>query len=487
MSDGINRPRFQLEKVYADGSREEPELHSLDGIDANCRMGRRGFLLTSAIGVGALAALSTGCASGSAQSVSSDSAGPKAPANHPVSAPRISAPKIHGLTAHRNTVHSLVFSSDGKTLFTAGSDDKVKLWSVPEGKLQKTFGGGGWPKLVSIALDADDKTLVTGHFDGVLRLWRAPFVAKTDKEISSLKNITAIALGPDGKTLAVSTQKGIQFHSFPSGKALAALAQEHNVSRIAFSPDGAMLAGSVVETKETLLWSVPSGGLLARWNIFAESLVFNADGTVLAADRNSGVKELGRASSGNTEKVLKGKMPHTPLVFSPDGKWLAAKAGSGSVSLFAAPFSDLTLFILDHAGDIFTAAFSKDNRFLAVGTTTGAVYIWELAGEKMPCTLQAVLYDADSMPKNISARQAVTSEKSVYIGRCGDPLPAGAICTCNCVEGRAPVTGTICTCNTVVTCTCNTVPVRSTSPPRGMGGGGTYCRCNKICTCVPVK
>ena len=61
MSETPRVPRFQLQKIYTDGSREAPELHALNGINAACRMGRRGFLLTSAIGAGALAALTLGC------------------------------------------------------------------------------------------------------------------------------------------------------------------------------------------------------------------------------------------------------------------------------------------------------------------------------------------------------------------------------------------------------------------------------------------
>jgi hypothetical protein len=43
---------------------------------------------------------------------------------------------------------------------------------------------------------------------------------------------------------------------------------------------------------------------------------------------------------------------------------------------------------------------------------------------------------------------------------CGSPIPAGAICVCNCVSaGASPIWSTVCTCDTI--CTCNT-----------QGGGG---------------
>jgi hypothetical protein len=54
---------------------------------------------------------------------------------------------------------------------------------------------------------------------------------------------------------------------------------------------------------------------------------------------------------------------------------------------------------------------------------------------------------------------------------CGTPIPAGAVCVCNCVpgtighSGRTFSTSGICTCDLV--CTCNTV-----------------CTCLSVCSCV---
>ena len=466
MSNKIQKPRFQLERVCDDGSREEPELHSLDGIDADCRMGRRGFLLTSAVGLGALAALLLGYTSRSANAkddkpvsdpAPASPAGPKTNGDDPANIPHINAPDIHGLAAHKRAAFSISFSPDSKTLFTAGNDGAVKLWSIPDGKLRKlqqTFGGKR-SRLISVALAADGKTFVTGYFNGVLKFWRAPFVEVGKEIYDDHGNITDVAFDPNGKTLAVSMQReGVQLRSFPSGDVLAALARKQSVSGIAFSPDGTMLAGIVSLTEEVLLWSVPSGDLIARWSFPAERLVFSADGTLLVAAKNRSVTRLTHTPSGNTEDVLGRELQSMPLVFSPDGKWLAAEAGFGGVSLLPAPFCVPALTIGGHEGSVFTAAFSRDNRFLALGTGIGAVYVWELTGgKKIPCTLKAVLYDADSMPEGVSTRQAITSEKSVYIGPCDKPLPPGAVCTCNCVVGRAPAARPMCT-----FCTC--VPVK---------------------------
>jgi WD40 repeat protein len=36
--------------------------------------------------------------------------------------------EISSITGHTNTVTSLVFSADGKTLVSSGEDNKIKIW-----------------------------------------------------------------------------------------------------------------------------------------------------------------------------------------------------------------------------------------------------------------------------------------------------------------------------------------------------------------------
>ncbi len=81
---------------------------------------------------------------------------------------------------------------------------------------------------------------------------------------------------------------------------------------------------------------------------------------------------------------------------------------------------------------------------------------------------QAVcFFDPAATPADDSGRTYTVTDSTgiarTYTLPCGSPIPAGAVCTCNCIPGKAAVP----------------VPVPS-------GGGGTICTCNKICTCVPV-
>ena len=66
---------------------------------------------------------------------------------------------------------SVVFSADGKTLFSGGGDLTVKVWDVVTRQLRWTFYGhqGG---VNCIALSPDGNTLASGSLDRTIRLWR---------------------------------------------------------------------------------------------------------------------------------------------------------------------------------------------------------------------------------------------------------------------------------------------------------------------------
>ena len=95
---------------------------------------------------------------------------------------------------------------------------------------------------------------------------------------------------------------------------------------------------------------------------------------------------------------------------------------------------------------------------------------------------------------------------------CNSPLPAGAVCVCNCVPGAITIPHTHaqqfdpvgnctnhCLCDLI--CTCNTIPTtpdeghsflggrgnrRASPPASASSSGGKVCVCVPVCTCQAV-
>jgi WD40 repeat protein len=197
------------------------------------------------------------------------------------------------LGRHGGSVNWLRFSRDGRTLASASEDDAtLKLWDTGTGRLVRTFDGARLPGLRDgmlpfPSLSLESMSLVTvgdkrtrgkdWQIDEPQDLTVWDIATGQARWRVSRSDVRRIAFSPDGKVLATSeahvdwtfdakgepsgtvTDPRVVLRSARTGQVLRTLPRQSEAQTIAFLPDGKTLAILSVEDAE--LWDTRAGTL----------------------------------------------------------------------------------------------------------------------------------------------------------------------------------------------------------------------------------
>jgi WD40 repeat protein len=359
---------------------------------------------------------------------------------------------------HGGNVTFVAFGPDGRTLITAAADN-VRIWDLASGReirrfarpqpaaagkpekkkdlaeqkaeldmaLEMMMAGGNNEPSFNVALAPDRKTLAASGSGNVIQLWDT----ETGKALRHIKGppgrLAGLLFSPDGRTLAGRTANGgLVLWTADTGKELHRIQppprKQGNAivlnlggnpgvaPGMAFTPDSKSIAaagtapGQEPPVSTVKFWDIASGKeirqIKAPAGASVSAVAFTPDGRLLAYSAGNAIhlceadtsKEVGRLKTPDGGRVL---------IFSPDGKTLAALAGNQRVRLWETG----TGKELHQFGDAnpprmsggfafvsgFTTApttrglgFSPDGKQLAAASGT-TVRIWETAtGKEVP-------------------------------------------------------------------------------------------------------
>ncbi len=292
-------------------------------------------------------------------------------------APRTASPAQ--FAGHPAEVWALTYSPDSATLISAADDHLIRLWDSRTGASTRELRGHE-ALVSSLAVTADGRRLASAGYDGVVRLWELAGGRPSRALRGHDGSVRAVTFSPDGRTLASGGTDGtVRVWGSTSGRAERVLVGHRNrVRGVAFDPKGRYLASTgddrTVRVTDTSTWTErvvldrpKQGGALA----------FSPDGSLLITGDDAGeitAWDVGPWSSRTFARTA--DVPVWGVAFSPDGRTLAAACGDGRVRLLDPVTGELLLTLQGHKSRVNTVAFAPDGRTLASASHDGALRIW---------------------------------------------------------------------------------------------------------------
>lgn len=483
----MKAPKFQLTSIFSDGHEDEPMILPLNKLPLDTTMNRRGFL---GVGITAAALLSVMSSSDLAKSTDY-----KLPTE---------------LYAHKKSIVAIALTSDNNILASYGIEGTIKLWNLKNNKLLKTIetiNQTDESVQITLKITPDDKYLIMSLTDRVtFFLWNLPtgkFFKSHDSpkrfirtfEIYNNTDLYFATSESDYTTIFKMSLKNGNTEPFISN------AHESKISDLKFWRSKDILISSAIDGS-IKFWKMPTGNLIKTFSNsklkegkaystpIVEIVIDEKEDFLISKSDQSDLMVWSLPKEGaigslfdkitlpviTDWKVGDTQTSKNPIVHNasvvPNKATLVFGRPGGLIFLWSLPDGSNAKKIHAHDQIIRGLIITSDGKKIITCSEDKTIKIWNFEdNELLSFLFDQKINSSDGTSYNV--KDKITGRITTYTLPCGSPIPAGAICTCNCVPGSIK--------------TYIDTPRRPRKKTRTRTSTRTFCKCNQICTCVPVR
>jgi WD40 repeat protein len=271
-----------------------------------------------------------------------------------------------------DTVYSVAFSPDGKSVVSGGLDGTVVLWDVARGKEIARMTHEDW--VYSVAFSPDGAyVLSAGNL--MVCVWEVPSGSKIACMLHE-NDVTSATISPDGNYVASAAGRIAYVWNAATGTQVSHVTHEDVVSAIAFRADAkTVVSGSLDGT--ALLWEAATGEEISRFfhDGGVHSLAVSPDSRYVAAGGLDAMARVWEASTGREISAAEHYDSVSVLAFSQDSSRVIS-AGAFTAQVWdVATGEELSRW--SHNGAVLSVTFSPNGGYAASASLDGTVRVWE--------------------------------------------------------------------------------------------------------------
>ncbi|KAK5042938.1 hypothetical protein LTR84_011994 [Exophiala bonariae] len=288
---------------------------------------------------------------------------------------------LQTLEGHSGRIRTIVFSSDGQLLASAGYDRKVVIWDTKTGAFCSRLEGHS-DCILTAVFSPDGKSLATGSADRTSRIWdvgtRKPLVVLNGHTAS----IYSVDFSPSGLLLAsASGDTTIRLWGTKTWQIRAILSgHEESVRTLKFSPNGELIA-SAAKDGVIRIWDPQNGQCVHSFRAQLEitpSLAFSLDSQVLFSAYPYEIMQW-EVKRWTCLRSVETSGKH--LGFTLDGRYAASYTESSKICIHDVLTGIRCGAYEIHRADISIIAFSPVQKLLASASYGASIELWDTTVE----------------------------------------------------------------------------------------------------------
>lgn len=297
---------------------------------------------------------------------------------------------------HGARSESVVFSPDGRLLYTGSLDSTARSWQVFSGALERFVRGYAPGASVSKVVPLANGAFVTagGEADPRVLLWHDGEVVR---EFSGhTDSIAALAVSPDEQTALSGGFDGtLRQWNLTTGELIRTIPVENAsiITSVSYTADGTRALVTAVDAAQTgsqiLVYHLASGKVAFQHTVdlaVVAAGLFNTDertviyaGADLSRAGQGFIAEV-NLESGEVQERFANVHEHTiyTLALSPDGRRLASGAEDGLIVVWEMESAQETRRLIGHSDLVRGLSFSPDSQQLISASYDDTARIWDM-------------------------------------------------------------------------------------------------------------
>jgi WD40 repeat protein len=272
---------------------------------------------------------------------------------------------------------AVAITKDGQRTAVGGSDGSVKLYTVADGKLGGSFAAGA--PVVDLAFHPTVPLLVGVLANKTVGVWNVAFnpgqpappeFGKSVQSFPHPEAVTAAAFLADGQFLTTSADKQARRFRIASDAPVKNLPHPNLVDSVAFDATGDVLATGCHDGN-LRVWDVPKAAATKTIAAHIQTQPQNVQHPIYAVVWTPDHKQILTASYDKSLKLWDAASGNVVREFKPAPE---PKPGD-KVEPPKEP--------VGHRDQVFSAAFTKDGKLMATGSSDRTVKLWDVGSGKV--------------------------------------------------------------------------------------------------------